>query len=398
MTPLVLHVPSEPPGASQTFCGGPPVTSIFWSLPAETKPMKRLSGDQNGRPAPSVPSSARALSALSARIQIRFFPVESVALNARMRPSGEIRGASIVVISGGVGTSNRTSVRARGRAPDEPDREAGGDESRRRREAPREALSALAAVGDRRGQTDLRAALRDPLELELHVVRGLEAVLGILRETRRDQAVERRRRHRHDRRRGRRAVLQDRADQARLALAVERLLPRRHLVEDRAEREDVAPRVGLAALELLGRHVLERPEDRPLLREVLRRGHRRQGRRAGAVRGRREDLRETEIQQLRAALREHDVPRLEVPVHDTLPVRLVERVGDLHPDRQELVQSHRPLREAGHERLALDELHDEDMPPPLCFFEGMDGGDPRMVQARQRARLALEARFPLFTF
>ena len=71
--------------------------------------MKRLSGDQNGRPAPSVPSSGCALSALSARIQIRFFPVESVALNARMRPSGEIRGASIVVISGGVGISNRTS-------------------------------------------------------------------------------------------------------------------------------------------------------------------------------------------------------------------------------------------------------------------------------------------------
>ena len=48
---------------------------------------------------------------------------------------------------------------------------------------------------------------------------------------------------------------------------------------------------------------------------------------------------------------------------DPLPVGLVEGVRDLHPDREELVESDRPLREARGERLALDQLHDEDVPP-----------------------------------
>ena len=48
--------------------------------------------------------------------------------------------------------------------------------------------------------------------------------------------------------------------------AGKRLPSRRHLVQHRAERKDVRPPVGFLALELLGRHVLERPEDRALLR------------------------------------------------------------------------------------------------------------------------------------
>jgi hypothetical protein len=34
--------------ASQMVNAGPPTTSTFFSLPPELKPMKRLSGDQNG--------------------------------------------------------------------------------------------------------------------------------------------------------------------------------------------------------------------------------------------------------------------------------------------------------------------------------------------------------------
>ena len=44
--------------------------------------------------------------------------------------------------------------------------------------------------------------------------------------------------------------------------AGERFLAGRHLVEHRAEREDVRPRVARLALELLGRHVLDGAEDR----------------------------------------------------------------------------------------------------------------------------------------
>ncbi len=86
---------------------------------------------------------------------------------------------------------------------------------------------------------------------------------GILLQALLHDVVERRRRHRLDRRDRRRLGREDRRDQARLRLAVEGAPPRRHLVEERPEREDVGPRVGLRALELLGRHVLERAEDRP---------------------------------------------------------------------------------------------------------------------------------------
>ena len=64
----------------------------------------------------------------------------------------------------------------------------------------------------------------------------------------------------------RRIVLQDRGDQGGLARAREGLAAGRHLVEHGAEREDVGPRVGFFSFELLGRHVLERAEDRSRLR------------------------------------------------------------------------------------------------------------------------------------
>ena len=79
------------------------------------------------------------------------------------------------------------------------------------------------------------------------------------------------------------SVLHDRRDQRGLARARERLPARRHLVEHGAEREDVRPRVGLLALELLRRHVLEGPEDRAFLRQALLRRQRRQARLVGVA-------------------------------------------------------------------------------------------------------------------
>ena len=101
----------------------------------------------------------------------------------------------------------------------------------------------------------------------------------------------------------RRLVVHDRADEARLALAVERLLAGRHLVEHRAEREEVAARVRLAALELLGRHVLERAEDRaPRVSVLAGVSDRRQRRQAPtAARGGARRLGEPEVEQLHAA-------------------------------------------------------------------------------------------------
>src|SRR6476619_2714496 len=93
MTPSGLQLPSDPLGASQIFCAGPPDTSIFISFPCAIKPRNLLSGDQKGRLAPSVPGSGCAASAFICRTQIFVTPDASVALNARYRPSGDTRGA-----------------------------------------------------------------------------------------------------------------------------------------------------------------------------------------------------------------------------------------------------------------------------------------------------------------
>jgi hypothetical protein len=53
------------------------------------------------------------------------------------------------------------------------------------------------------------------------------------------------------------------------------------------------------------------------------------------------------------------LPGLRSRWHDPLPVRLVERVGDLDADAQRLRQRQRPSREALRQRLALEVLHDE---------------------------------------
>ena len=49
-----------PKGASQTAVGAVPVKDVVFSLPRVKNPMERLSGDQNGWRAPSVPVRGRA--------------------------------------------------------------------------------------------------------------------------------------------------------------------------------------------------------------------------------------------------------------------------------------------------------------------------------------------------
>ena len=52
-------------------------------------------------------------------------------------------------------------------------------------------------------------------------------------------------------------------------------------------------------------------------------------------------LRQPEVEQLGAGLGEHDVAGLEVAVDDAVPVRAVERVGDLHAVPQHLLDGQR---------------------------------------------------------
>src|SRR5207247_1489858 len=98
----------------------------------------------------------------------------------------------------------------------------------------------------------------------------------------------------------------DRRDQRRLARSREGLPAGRHLVEDRPQGEYVRSDIGFPSLELLGRHVLKRPEDRALIRQ--RTGlHRRQAGHPGRLLDRLHRLGQAEGLELDGRLRQHSV-------------------------------------------------------------------------------------------
>src|SRR4029453_17241319 len=101
--------------ALQRICGGPPAMSIFFSLLRAKNPMNRLSGDQKGYEASSVPASICGSLASSALIQSAPRLPGEFATNATCRPSGDTAscaaGTEPPPAVSGVGDviSNRTS-------------------------------------------------------------------------------------------------------------------------------------------------------------------------------------------------------------------------------------------------------------------------------------------------
>jgi hypothetical protein len=185
----------------------------------------------------------------------------------------------------------------------------------------------------------------------------------------------------------RRLGVHDRADQPGLALTLEGPLAGRHLEQHATESEQVGAGVRLPPLELLRRHVLVGAEDRALRRQRL--AHRR---RCGEARRVPDDrglgLGQTEVEQLRAFLRQHDVARLQVAVNDALTVRLVQRVCDLDRVTEQLVVRQRPALETRGEGLALQVFHDE-IVDAVLVADVEQRADVRVGQRRDRSRLAL---------
>ncbi len=84
-----------------------------------------------------------------------------------------------------------------------------------------------------------------------------------------------------------------------------------------------------------------------------------------------------------------DVRGLEVAMHDAFLVRRLERLGDLARDGERLVGRERAMREPLRERRPFDQLHHQ----RACagrLFEPEDRGDVRMMELREKLRLALE--------
>ena len=186
----------------------------------------------------------------------------------------------------------------------------------------------------------------------------------------------------------RRILPQNRRDRLGRRVAVEGAASRQHLVEDRAEGEQIRPLVGRVSFHLLGRHVAERPHHDAGLGA---------GRRCRQVRllparpfGLRE-LRETEIEDLDPPVpRQEQVLGLQVPVADSLFVRRREALGDLHGVFDRLADSESSAREPRAERLALEQLG-HDVWRAVVRAEVVDGRDVRVVQRPGRLRLELEA-------
>ena len=118
-------------------------------------------------------------------------------------------------------------------------------------------------LAERQGVGRRRQGLFDPAKLGEQLVRALVALLVLLFQALQDERAEVLRDLGVERPRvGRRlALLLDGDAERRLAL--ERQPPGQHLEEDDAQRVDVRARVGLLAVDLLGRHVFGRPDHRP---------------------------------------------------------------------------------------------------------------------------------------
>jgi hypothetical protein len=181
--------------------------------------------------------------------------------------------------------------------------------------------------------------------------------------------------------------------------ALERDLPREHLVHDDAERVDVRALVDVAALDLLGRHVLRGAHEESGLRELL----------LGPLA---QVLHEPEVEHLHEVLvllghrgdgprciartlvrtGEEDVGRLEVAMDDAELVRLAKGPADLRCDAAGAHLVHdAAFAERQVERLAFQILHrhEVDVVVGLAVVEDRDG--VRVRDLRRDARLTEEA-------
>ena len=163
-------------------------------------------------------------------------------------------------------------------------------------------------------------------------------------------------------------VPQDGAQDLGEAVTRKRAGAREHLVEDRAEAENIRPRVERPSLCLLRRHVGGRAHDgslgrsRPVPIRIRGRG-------------------QTEIEEFQRARRcDQHVRRLEIAVEDAVPVRLLERTRHLNR------QPHCVLHAKGApQRAPVDVIEDQ-----IVRSDVVDLTDVRMIQRGNGARLALE--------
>jgi len=105
-------------------------------------------------------------------------------------------------------------------------------------------------------------------------------------------------------------------------------------------------------------------------------------------------LRQSEVKNLHLTARcNHDVARFDVAVNDAFGVRLLQRVGHLDTDVNDLGCFQRSPVDLRAKCLSFDILH-RNVDGPLGFSDLIDRGHIRMAQRRGGTGLLLEARHP----
>ena len=173
--------------------------------------------------------------------------------------------------------------------------------------------------------------------------------------------------------------LVDDAIQDGLHLARKRRLAREALVEHRPERVCIGPSVEAPRRDLLGAEVRDRPDERAGLRE--------------AVLGGRE--REAEVHHAGADVAavlagRHDVLGLDVSVDDPSGMAVVERLGDLGPDIEDVAHAQGAFAQERAQVRARQDGHDEKQ-SPFIPAEVVDGDDAGVVHLGDDLGFPLEA-------
>jgi hypothetical protein len=176
---------------------------------------------------------------------------------------------------------------------------------------------------------------------------------------------------------------EDRGHRFRRRIARERRTSREHFVKDQSQREDVAALVDRLAVDLLRRHVLQRARQRA---DADQRGAGDAGRAIAA----RQPFRQSEVEQLRDTAAQHHVSRLQIAMHQAVRVRVRERFGDLHGDRDRFIRRQRAAHHAIGQRLALEVFHDEVIEIAVAP-DVVDAADIGMLEMRHRLRFTLES-------
>jgi hypothetical protein len=175
-------------------------------------------------------------------------------------------------------------------------------------------------------------------------------------------------------------------------LALIRATRRQHLEQDDTERPDIGTLIYRLAFRLLRRHVRQSAHDDAGIRHRRPRDRRqRSGDRCAFGRGL-DRLGQPEVQYFHGVVgRDLDVAGLQIAMDDAAFVRSFEGGCYLLDDADGLVDRYGTASEPRRQIHAVDELHDE-----RAILHTIDLRDVRMIEGRERLRLALEPRETLW--